>query len=111
MIWLKSICVLQNVEFEIPKVEVNIIKSENDTYKISVINKGSYINPSDLENLFTKFYRVDKSRRRDGNSTGLGLSIVKNILDLHKFKYSLTNTNEGVEFKYFLPKTEVKDED
>lgn len=90
---------------------VSISLENDDTYKISVINKGSYINPSDLENLFTKFYRVDKSRRRDGNSTGLGLSIVKNILDLHKFRYSLTNTNEGVEFKYFLPKTEVEHED
>lgn len=38
MVWLKSICVLQNVEFEIPKVEVNIIKSENDLSKKQGIN-------------------------------------------------------------------------
>ncbi|MBE6050817.1 MAG: HAMP domain-containing protein [Clostridium sp.] len=89
---------------------VSICYENETTFKISVINKGSYIEPSELQNLFTKFYRVDKARRRDGNSTGLGLAIVKNILDLHNFEYSLNNIEEGVEFKYFLPKAELEDE-
>ncbi|MDS0526359.1 HAMP domain-containing histidine kinase [Clostridium sp. SHJSY1] len=80
------------------------ICEEDDLYKISVLNKGSYIDPNELDKLFNKFYRVDKARQRVQNSTGLGLSIVKNLLELHNFKYSLANTHTGVEFKYYLPK-------
>jgi signal transduction histidine kinase len=79
------------------------ISKDGDLYKISVLNKGGYIEPKELDKLFNKFYRVDKARQRDTNSTGLGLSIVKNLLELHNFKYSLENTDDGVEFKYYLP--------
>lgn len=83
---------------------VSITEKEN-LYKISVLNKGSYIDPKELDKLFNKFYRIDKARQRNSNSTGLGLSIVKNLLELHNFKYSLENTQDGVEFKYYLPKS------
>lgn len=86
------------------------ISEEDNLFNISVINTGSYINPEELEHLFDKFYRVDKSRQRKSNSTGLGLAIVKNILELHNFKYSLRNIDNGVEFNYYLPKTEYEDE-
>ena len=74
------------------------ISEEDDFFKISVINKGSHINPNEIDYLFDKFYRVDKSRQRENNSTGLGLPIVKNILEIHKFKYLLRNIDDGVEF-------------
>lgn len=84
--------------------------NDDNSFEISVLNEGSHIDSSELDKLFNKFYRVDKSRQRNSNSTGLGLSIVKNILELHNFKYSLNNIDTGVEFKYFIPKVEIEDD-
>ncbi|MEG2538868.1 MAG: ATP-binding protein, partial [Clostridium sp.] len=48
---------------------------------------------------FKPFYRVEKSRSRSTGGSGLGLYIVKNILDNHGYKYSLMSNNNSVEFK------------
>lgn len=75
----------------------------DDHYELSVINYGVEIDTIEIDKLFNKFYRVDKSRDRSKNSTGLGLSIVKNILEIHNFNYSLNNIEKGVEFKISIP--------
>ncbi|MGL4108255.1 ATP-binding protein [Clostridium sp. LP20] len=79
------------------------ISEDNNRYKISIINFGVQLDLGEIDKLFNKFYRVDKARKRSTNSTGLGLSIVKNILDLHNFEYSFNNIENGVEFSYYLP--------
>ena len=79
------------------------ISEEGPNYKISVFNTGTNIDSSEIDKLFNKFYRVDKSRSRNSNSSGLGLSIVKNLLELHKFKYSIINRTNGVDFSFYLP--------
>jgi len=91
--------------------EIIISINEDDSrYKLSVINLGSKIDAKNIDKLFDKFYRIDKARQRDTNSTGLGLSIVKNILELHGFEYSLENIENGVCFTYYLKKEEVEEE-
>ena len=79
------------------------ISMKDNFYEISVINYGIQIDKNDIDKLFNKFYRIDKARSRSKNSTGLGLSIVKNILDIHSFNYSLNNIENAVEFKFSLP--------
>ena len=79
------------------------ISMKDSFYEISVINYGIQIDKNDIDKLFNKFYRIDKARSRNKNSTGLGLSIVKNILDIHNFNYSLNNIENAVEFKFSLP--------
>ncbi|MGL5084902.1 MAG: sensor histidine kinase, partial [Clostridium sp.] len=83
-----------------------IISVEDNTsyYNISIENTGAYIDEEELENIYSKFYRIDKSRNRSNNSTGLGLSIVKRILNLHNSNYSIKNTESGVEFQFSLNK-------
>lgn len=76
----------------------------HELYKISITNMNAHIEEVNLDKLFDKFYRVDKARQRNTNSTGLGLPIVKNILELHNFKYSLTNVENGVCFTFYIPK-------
>lgn len=49
--------------------------------EVSVINSGNRISEEDLTKIFTKFYQADKSRSKSGN--GIGLSIVKSIVELH----------------------------
>lgn len=83
------------------------ILEQTPNYKISVFNSGATIESSEVNKVFNKFYRVDKARNRNSNSSGLGLSIIKNILELHSFEYSLTNKGNGVDFSFYLPICEL----
>lgn len=60
-------------------------------------NTGVHIPEADLSRLFEAFYRVDSSRNRMTGGSGLGLYIVKTILDLHKATVAVANTPKGVE--------------
>ena len=51
--------------------------------EVSVENPGRSIDPEHLDKLFDRFYRADRSRSDSASSTGLGLSIVKSIMELH----------------------------
>ena len=66
--------------------------------KLTVINTGTAIPPEDLPVLFTPFYRVEKSRNKATGGSGLGLYLVKTILELHGFGYCIQNTEKGVMF-------------
>lgn len=90
------------------KVIVSVI-DKNINYLISIENTGTSIPPEEIENIYSKFYRIDKSRKRTDNSTGLGLSIVKRILLLHKSTYKIENTNSGVDFNFTLIKGDSGD--
>ena len=67
-----------------------------------VENSGIHIAEEDLKQIFTPFYRVDKSRNRNSGGSGLGLYITKTILDHHGIPYSMVNTEDGVKFTAFL---------
>ncbi|MFV0395884.1 MAG: ATP-binding protein [Coprobacillaceae bacterium] len=78
-------------------VEV-ILKEVNDKKIIQVKNNNVEINQKDMNQLFMPFYKVDKSRNSNGQGNGFGLYIVKVILDLHDFKYTLENIEDSVIF-------------
>ena len=80
------------------------ITSNGELVTISVENKGAYIPEEEIDNLYNKFYRIDKARNSSNNSNGLGLAIVKRILSLHESSYSLYNTEDGVKFEFTLKK-------
>lgn len=65
---------------------------------LTVANTGISIPEEDLSVLFTPFYRVEKSRNKSTGGSGLGLYLVKTILELHGFLYQLNNTETGVMF-------------
>lgn len=94
------------IKYTPPKNDINISIEENlDKFKISVQNMGVSIPEEEISKLFDKFYRLDKSRERtQKNSTGIGLSIVKNILHLHHSDFNLQNIAGGVEFYFYLEK-------
>jgi two-component system phosphate regulon sensor histidine kinase PhoR len=74
---------------------------------ITVADEGPGIPPSDLTRIFERFYRVDKSRTREGRDpggTGLGLSIVRHLVELHGGRVSAANRPErGAIFTVELP--------
>lgn len=70
--------------------------------KVCVFNTGAPIPPDDLPNLWTKFYKVDKARTRAYGGSGIGLSIVKAIIDSHKQQCGVENMDDGVMFWFTL---------
>ena len=69
---------------------------ENEKVNLTIENTGVHIPDEDIPKLFEAFYRVDQSRNRQTGGTGLGLYIVKTILDLHGAKIKIENTAQGV---------------
>ena len=59
------------------------LNSDKNTINIEITNSGNPIKPGDEEKIFERFYREDKSRKRDSNRYGLGLAIAKNIVTNH----------------------------
>lgn len=74
------------------------VKLWQDTKKVklTIENTGVHIQDGDIPKLFEAFYRVDQSRNRQTGGTGLGLYIVKTILDLHGAEIKIENTGQGV---------------
>ncbi len=75
---------------------------QDGTAKIHVYNNGTPIPEADLPNLWTKFYKVDKARTRAYGGSGIGLSIVKAIMEAHHQQYGVANHEDGVEFWFTL---------
>jgi len=69
---------------------------ETETTTLTIENTGAHIPDEAISRLFEPFYRVDQSRNRQTGGTGLGLYIVKTILDLHGAKIEIVNTIQGV---------------
>jgi len=69
-----------------------ILINLNKDLRIEIIDQGEGIPEEDLPYIWDRFYKVDKSRKRNNNSTGLGLAIVKNILEAHHFKYDIESS-------------------
>lgn len=85
------------------KIEVKVTEREKD-YRISVFNSGNPIPEESIPHLWEKFYKVDKARTREYGGSGIGLSVVKAIMDdLHK-ECGVINHENGVEFYFDLDK-------
>ena len=65
---------------------------------LQVRNNGVSIDSADLEKIFEPFYRVDRSHNRNTGGSGLGLYIVKTILERHGFSFRMNSTNDEVCF-------------
>lgn len=70
--------------------------------RISVFNTGSPIPEESLSHLWDKFYKVDKARTREYGGSGIGLSIVKAVMESMNQEYGVTNYDNGVEFWFEL---------
>ena len=86
---------------------VNINIADNKKYyRVEIKDSGKGIDEKDIEHIWDKYYKKDKNHRRNVMSTGLGLSIVKNILVQHKFNYGVeSKKNKGSIFYFDIPKS------
>lgn len=86
--------------------EINIsLSNEKNTNIVfcKIENTGVTILEEEISHLFEAFYRVDASRNRNTGGTGLGLYIVRKIMDLHHAKYGIKNSDRGVLFWFKMP--------
>lgn len=71
-------------------------RNENVVFELE--NTGVHIPENEIPKLFDAFYRIEHSRNRKTGGSGLGLYIVKAILEQHQATYSINNTSNGVLF-------------
>ncbi len=71
---------------------------QEDLLRVSVFNTGKPIPEEDIDHIWEKFYKVDKAHTREYGGSGIGLSIVKAIMDSFHQKCGVINHPDGVEF-------------
>lgn len=82
---------------------INIaVSAYNNKMHVSVFNSGKNIPEDSLDKLWDSFYKVDKARTRAYGGTGLGLSVVKAIMERHENNYGVENKENGVLFWFEL---------
>ena len=86
---------------------VSLEELNKEKLMVKVNDNGIGIAPNNINRLFERFYRVDKSGSRKEGGSGLGLSIVKHIIEAHKERISVeSQLGEGSEFSFTLKKAE-----
>ena len=78
-------------------IEVKLGRN-TDTVRVYVFNTGQPIPESDLTKIWIKFYKVDKARTHEYGGNGIGLSIVKAVMDAMNQECGVRNYDNGVEF-------------
>ena len=84
------------------KITVRAEKKADDKVRVSVRNTGTQIPEEDLDQIWDKFYKVDKARTREYGGSGVGLSIVRAIMESFHQDYGVRNLEDGVEFWFEL---------
>ena len=85
-----------------PKIlEIKLLRM-GDVVRVAVFNTGELIPEDELEKVWIKFYKVDKARTREYGGNGIGLSIVKAIMNSHNKECGCINHTNGVEFWFEL---------
>lgn len=84
--------------------EVNVeIPKDSQESILKVKDSGIGIKKEDQDRIFERFFMIDKSPTKNKDSTGLGLSIVKHIVEYHELKISvISEENIGSEFIIYL---------
>jgi signal transduction histidine kinase len=70
--------------------------------RVEVFNSGSYLNDEEKERVWESFYKADKSRSREYGGSGLGLSVVRAVMERHQSAYGVENIEDGVSFWFEL---------
>lgn len=88
---------------------VSVIRNPDKSVTVKIRNTGAGISHDDLARVFERFYKVDKSRSYDTKSTGLGLYIVKTIVEMHSGSVAADSVEgEYTEFMFTLPDAQEK---
>lgn len=93
------------------QIRIKLEKAEEQgKVRVKVFNTGNKISEEDLTRIWTRFYKVDKSRNRLNGGTGIGLALVKAIMTKYKNKYGVINKDNGVEFYFEINYSIISDQ-
>jgi len=85
-------------------IYITMTENEDRVY-VSVKDEGLGVAKGDLDKIFEKFYRVENEKVKKIGGTGIGLPIVKYILELHNGDIEvISEEGKGSEFKFYIPK-------
>lgn len=84
------------------RIRIALVK-DGDGVRYTVENEGANVEAEIIPRLWDSFYRADKSRSRGNKNVGLGLHIVKTVLDKHAGNCTCENIADGVRFAFWLP--------
>lgn len=82
-------------------IDVKLVMSQG-AVRVSLFNTGTPIPEESIPHIWDKFYKVDKARTREYGGSGVGLSIVKAVMDAMNRQYGVINYDNGVEFWFEL---------
>jgi two-component system, OmpR family, sensor histidine kinase CiaH len=90
-------------------ISVNLSEKKSEhKVLLSVSNTGAYIPQDQVNQIFERFFRVDKSRAREQGGYGLGLAIAQSIVRMHNAKISVQSTAEsGTTFTVVFPSNDL----
>jgi len=106
----KMVRVIENIvknaeKYSFPNTNFKVTMIETDNnIKISFENRGENISKEELEKIFEKMYRLDKSRTSETEGSGLGLAISKKIVELHNGKLWAECDENAIQFNILLQK-------
>jgi signal transduction histidine kinase len=84
-----------------------IARAADGAIQVSVTDTGAGVDPEDLPQIFERFYRADRSRARDSGGTGLGLTIVKKLVEAHGGRvWAESEPGQGSVFSFTIPLAE-----
>lgn len=84
------------------------INENNKKVRISVFNTGDNISEDNIQRIWGRFYKIDSSRNRNDGGTGIGLSLVKAIMNSYNSEYGVINKKDGVEFYFDIELIDIK---
>lgn len=79
------------------------VEQKEKVAHIAVYNKGKQLTEEEIEKVWGRFYKTDDSRNREKGGSGIGLSLVKAIMNNYECDYGVINKEEGVEFYFEIP--------
>ena len=82
------------------KIELGIEKID-DAYRVYVYDNGQGIDEKDMDNIWDRYYKVDKQHKRQAVGSGIGLAICKNLLEAHELNYGV-NSKIGEYTKFYF---------
>ncbi|MEW9105920.1 sensor histidine kinase, partial [Paenibacillus sp.] len=103
LVWMNVIGNSMKFTPEHGSITVTLSVSADGAIEVSIQDTGIGIPEQDMSRVFERFYKSDRSRRRDGNGSGLGLAIVYKIVSLHHGTVELVSSiGQGTKVKIAL---------